>query len=552
MTSFVTKGLTALALGAAVAEAQLWDQVIDTHLGPVKGYKYFNESTLETYFNRSESNVTAYLGIPFAADTGYQNRWKPPQAREPWTETFDASYWGYACPSKSNSNVSEDCLNLNIWTNAGTADAKLPVMLWNQGSDETSDNTWWYGGGMALKDVILVSFNRRDDAFGYLAHPDLNAEGLAATGHNTSGNYGVLDQLEVLKWIQKNIANFGGDPDRVVVAGQSFGSSQTYHAVNSPLFTGYFHGAISESGIRWPNDPMLAGLATSYNNMSAALFHGVNYTTFHNASSIAEMREKSMDDLLIGSQDRVNGTWIWWVTALSAQYPLIFKPVLDDYVLPEKYIMSLENGPANDVPVITGNTKDESGASPTNDYTLEEYKYYCTLKYGDLADRYFKLYSSHNNRTLANQAWNAAARDMSLVGSWAYGTDWYKAATADFYTYYWVHAPPGQDQGAFHQSEIMYALNALYANVDTYPFTSIDYEIQEKMSSYWANFAKTLNPNKGGSYHGSGKLPKWTPNDANGTEVVIELGGTFEDVPIAPSNEYVEFIMDYYSQQISY
>lgn len=552
MTSFVHKGLAALALGAAVAEAQLWDKVIETSLGPVKGFKYFNESTLETYFNRSESNVTAYLGIPFAADTAYQNRWKPPQPREPWNETFDATTWGYACPSKDATNISEDCLNLNIWTNAGSANAKLPVMLWNQGSDETSNDAWWYGGGMALKDVILITFNRRDDAFGYLAHPELNAEGLAATGHNTSGNYGILDQLEVLKWIQKNIANFGGDPDRVTIAGQSFGSSQVYHAVNSPLFKGYFHGGISESGIRWPRDPMLAGLATSYNNMSAALFHGVNYTTFHNVSTIAELREKSMEDLLIGSQDRVNSTWIWWVTALSADYPLIFKPVLDDYVLPEKYIETLLNGPANDVPVITGNTKDESGASLSTDYTLEEYKYYCTLKYGDLAKRYFQLYGAHDNQTIADHAWNAAARDMSVIGSWAYATEWYKAATADFYTYYWTHAPPGQNQGAFHQSEIMYALNALYANADTYPFTAIDYEIQEQMSSYWANFAKTLNPNNGGSYQGKGKLAHWAPNSANGTQVVMELGNHFGNVPIARSSKYVDFIMDYYSQQTAY
>jgi carboxylesterase 2 len=87
-------------------------------------------------------------------------------------------------------------------------------MVWNQGSEETSDNPWWYGGGLALKDIVVVTFNRRDDVFGYLAHPELNDEGLAATGHNTSGNYGVLDHLEVLKWVQENIANFGGDPDR--------------------------------------------------------------------------------------------------------------------------------------------------------------------------------------------------------------------------------------------------------------------------------------------------------------------------------------------------
>ncbi|PYH94323.1 carboxylesterase [Aspergillus ellipticus CBS 707.79] len=552
MPSVLSKGLASVALGAAVAQAQLWDKVIQTNYGPVQGYEYFtNKTTLEKYFGVSESNVTAFLGIPFAADTAYQNRWKPPQPREPWNETLQATSFGAPCPSSYEPTSSEDCLSLNIWTNAGSADAKLPVMLWNQGSDETSDNTWWYGGGMAQKDVILVSFNRRDDAFGFLAHPELNAEGLAATGHETSGNYGVLDQLEALKWIQKNIANFGGDPDRVTVAGQSFGSSQVYHAVNSPLFEGYFHGAISESGIRYPYDPLLADLATSYVNMSTAIAHGVNYTLYHNVSTIAEMRELSMDELLLGDQDRVNGTWIWWVTALSAQYPLIFKPVLDDYVLPSTYLETLQNGPANDVPVITGNTKDESGASPTTDYSVSEYEYYTSLKYGDLYDRYITLYPDNGTNATADRSWNAAARDASLIGSWAYATDWYKAAESDFYTYYWTHAPPGQDQGAFHQSEIMYALNALYANADTYPFTDLDYEIGEKMSAYWANFAKTLNPNSGDSYTGSGSLPQWTPNSPNGTQVVMELGDAFENVPIAHKNQ-VSLIMEWFHEQVPY
>lgn len=551
MASFATKAIALLALGTSLAEAQLWDKVIQTSLGPVQGYKYFNESTLEKFFDISESNVTAYLGIPFAADTGYQNRWKAPQPRTPWNETLHATEWGYACPSQSATNISEDCLNLNLWTNAGSSDAKLPVMVWNQGSDETSNQAWWYGGGMALKDVILITFNRRDDAFGYLAHPELNAEGLRATGHNTSGNYGILDQLAVLKWVKKNIAQFGGDPDRVTVAGQSFGSSQVYHAVNSPLFKGYFHGGISESGIRWPQDTLLAGLATSYVNMSTAIEHGKNYTSNHNASSIAELRTKSMDELLVGSADRVDGEYIWWVTALSAGYPLIFKPVLDDYVLPKKYMESLIEGPANDVPVVTGNTKDESGAALNTDYTVKEYRKYCSLKYGDLASRYFRLYPDHSNETIASRAWNAAARDTSLIGSWAFAKEWYKSATANFYTYYWTHAPPGQDQGAFHQSEIMYALNALYANADVYPFTKKDYEIQEKMSAYWANFAKTLDPNSGGSYQGKSSLPKWTPNDANGTQVVMELGNYFGNVPIAKPAQ-VDLIMDYFSEQYTY
>ncbi|CAG8105050.1 unnamed protein product [Penicillium olsonii] len=545
--------LHALILGASAAHAQIWDQVIDTTGGPVQGFKYFSTETLENFFNVSESNVTAFLGIPYAADTGYQNRWKAPQPRQVWNKTLNATEFGSPCPTKFTSGYSEDCLSLNIWTNADSAHAGLPVMVWNQGSDLPSDIPYWYGGGMAMKDVILVSFNRRDDALGYLAHPELNQEGLEAFGHETSGNYGVLDFLEVLKWIKANIAGFGGNPNRVVIAGQSFGSSQVYHAVNSPLFSGLFHGAISQSGIRFPYDPMLAGLATSYNNMSAALSHGLNYTTFHNASNIAQLRSLPLSDLMVGSGDSVNSTWINAITALSAGYPDIFKPVLDNYVLPSTYLETLKDGPANDVPLIAGNTLDESGASPTTNYTLAQYRHYNFFRYGNLSERYFRLYPATDKKgqSIANASWNDAARDQGKVGAWAYATDWYRSASSNFYTYFWTHAPPGQTQGAFHMSEIMYALNALYSCNSTYPFTSEDYAIAERMSAYWANFAKTLDPNNGGSYTGSGHLPRWDPNSPKGDQAVMELGDSFSAVEIT-SQEKVDFVMDFFHQQRPY
>lgn len=200
--------IASLALLCAYAHGQLWNQTIKTSYGPVQGFEYFNQSTLETFFNVSNANVTAFLGIPYGADTAYQNRWKPAQPPQKWNTTLQATTFGDSCPTGPTNlyaygnPVSEDCLSLNIWTNAGSVDANLPVMVWSQGSEETSDDSWWYGGGMALKDVILITFNRRDDAFGYLAHPDLNQEGYERTGHYTSGNYGVLDLLSVLKWVQ--------------------------------------------------------------------------------------------------------------------------------------------------------------------------------------------------------------------------------------------------------------------------------------------------------------------------------------------------------------
>lgn len=153
MASFPTlaAGLSLALLAAAPGRAQLFDKTIQTTYGPVQGFKYFDSNTSETYFNVSDSSVAAFLGIPYAADTGYQNRWKPAQPREPWNETLQATAFGPGCPAAYSTNYSEDCLSLNIWTGANSSTDKLPVMLWNQGSDETSDDPRWYGGGMASR-----------------------------------------------------------------------------------------------------------------------------------------------------------------------------------------------------------------------------------------------------------------------------------------------------------------------------------------------------------------------------------------------------------------
>jgi carboxylesterase 2 len=169
-----------LALTAsAPAHAQLYNKVIETTYGPVQGYKYFNESTIQANWNVSESNVAAFLSIPYAADTSYENRWKPPQPREPWNETLVADTWGPGCPTSYGTEYSEDCLTVNIWTGANSSDEKLPVLVYNQGSDEPSNDPAYYGGGLARRGLVVVTFNRRDDVFGYLAHPELNAESVA-------------------------------------------------------------------------------------------------------------------------------------------------------------------------------------------------------------------------------------------------------------------------------------------------------------------------------------------------------------------------------------
>lgn len=198
MPSFTTKGLAAVALGAAAAQAQLWDQVIQTNYGPVKGFKYFtNETVLEKFFGTTESNVTAFLGIPFAADTGYQNRWKPPQPREPWNTTLNATSFGPACPSNYETYISEDCLSLNIWTPLSGSD--LPVFVYIYGGAMVtggSSNAQWQGYNFARKDVIYVNFNYRESIYASPNAPELEGQ---------SQNFGIMDVELAVQWVYDNI-----------------------------------------------------------------------------------------------------------------------------------------------------------------------------------------------------------------------------------------------------------------------------------------------------------------------------------------------------------
>ncbi|KAL4980879.1 Alpha/Beta hydrolase protein [Aspergillus desertorum] len=425
-----------------------------TEYGPVRGFKYFNESTLEANWGTpsSGSNVAAFLSIPFAADTG------------------------------------EDCLTVNIWTGANSSSDKLPVMIYNQGSDEPSNSAVYYGGGVGRKGVVAVTFNRRDDVFGYLAHPELNAESEEENGHSSSDNYGILDFLELLKWVQRNIENFGGDPDRVTIVGQSFGSAQVYHAVNGGLFK------------------------DSYVTMPKALQNGLNYTASHNATSISDLRKLSTEEILVGSGDRVTDADIWWVNALSCMYPLKFKPVLDGYVLPEKYIDSLRKGPP---------TTSLSSRATTR------------MKVG------LRRRQTTGLRSITSKSfWNAAARHTSLVSSWLFAKDWAKSASSPFYM---VRTTSPKS---------FYTMDTLYANADGHDWTWYDYHVAEIMSSYWVNFVKTGDPNLGGTYLWN-NLTYWAPVGDGKTETVFHVGEGFGEVPLA-KHAQVELITEYFSRQVPY
>ncbi|KAI2791458.1 hypothetical protein POX_c04319 [Penicillium oxalicum] len=504
--------LTLLAQGGS-AYAALYEQVIQTQYGPVRGHAAFNETPSGNLTHWRD--ITVWKGIPFAASTAGQNRWRAPQPMIPWNDTLDARNYGDICPSSSSNpeyTVSEDCLNLNIWSSAKSSEAKLPVVMWSYPAYSTAADVLFDGSGMADKGIVFVNYNYRTGSLGWMAHPELSKENVNAVGHNSSGNWGMLDQFEALKWIRANIAHFGGDPERITVMGQSAGSAATQHILNSPLTKGLIQGAIIESGVRDPHDPLCSSLAENYRTLDFALNQGEEYLAAKNVTSIAAAREMSYDTFVDNTQFSFGNTASSWV----------FTTTLDYYAMPDTYYNTLLKGPANDVPIITGNTRDESGATYGLNITVEQYLADLNATYsGTFVDEFLALYPGANS-SQASASENLQFTQRSTVGTWLWAKLWRTQASSPVYTYLWDHAPPGQDQGAYHESEINYVLNNLYGT--DLPWTAADYQIAAKMNAYWVNFIQTGNPNGKGLAH-------WPA--AGDKQIVQRVGDGWGSIPVA-------------------
>ncbi|KAH6671177.1 Alpha/Beta hydrolase protein [Halenospora varia] len=524
---FSSSLLTAASLSLCLegVAAQLYNQVVQTAYGGVKGIRAFNSTPAGNISNWED--ITVFKCIPFAASTAGSNRFRPPQNRTAWNSTLDASTFGGVCPQDFNLDsglyYSEDCLNLNIWTAGNDTSAKLPVIMWSYPAESTAAQPLFDGAGMASKGVVFVNYNYRTGSLGWLATPELNAEMSAAYGTNSSGNWGMLDQFAALKWVHANIASFGGDPDHITIMGQSAGSAATQHMLNSPLTKGLIVNAIIESGVRDPRDPLAVTLAEGYRNLSSAITTSTEYMASLNASSIADMRALPYSDLIISFR----GTYS-------------FGAVLDHYALPDTYWNTLTQGKtANDVPILTGNTRDESGAVFNQSVNVTTYTSDLETQYGSaFAEEFLKLYPAGNDSQASRSA-NAHYTDTSKVGTWNWAKLWTDGGMkSKVYTYLWDHAPPGQTQGAYHESEINYVLNNLYGT--DLPWTAEDYAIAEKMNNYWVAFAKTGNPN-------SGNLTEFAAWNG-GSNTTMELGDGWGGIPIG-SEAQIALLDSYFDAQ---
>ncbi|KAJ5105728.1 carboxylesterase [Penicillium alfredii] len=494
------------------ASAALYNQVIHTSHGPVQGYPAFNSTPAGDLSHWKD--ITVWKGIPFAATTSGENRFRAPQPASPWTKTLNAKSFGHVCPSATSGNnaytIDEDCLNLNIWSAANSTNAKLRVVMWSYPAGSTGADALFDGAGMADQGVVYVNYNYRTGSFGWLASPELSKEFAQESGSKASGNWGLLDQIAALKWIHTNIAAFGGDPDHITVMGQSAGSAASQHLLHSPLTKGLIKGAIIQSGVRYPQDPLCSSLAENYLTLDAAEKQGTKYMASLNVSTLAQMRKLPMKDLetslaTFGS----NSAWSFTAT-------------LDHYAIPDTYYNTLVKGLAHDVPVLTGNTKDESGATYGLNISMATYLRNLNSTYsGHWVQKFLDLYPAHDSKT-ASGAYNSQFTDRSNVGTWLWARLWATARTSPVYNYFWDHAPPSQNQGAAHESEINYVLNNLYATDKAW--TQKDYAIARKMNGYWVNFIKTGDPNGEG-------LVQWHP--ANATQSAHHVGNGWGSIPVA-------------------
>ncbi|BCS21622.1 carboxylesterase/lipase family protein [Aspergillus puulaauensis] len=525
-----------LVLSPLLAAAAVYP-VIQTNYGPVQGAA-----------SPFRKGVTVYKGIPFAAPPTGAKRWTAPTKAEPWETTLHATKFGPQCAqpyseagifSTGKNSTSEDCLYLNIWTPTySTADAskvkskKLPVYVWIFGGrfeGGSGDVLTYDGTGLASKDIVVVTINYRLGAFGFLAHPALSRE----SGHNSSGNYGILDQQFALKWVQENIGYFGGNPSQVTVGGQSAGSASALDMMWSPLSSGLVHGVISESGARGPRDPATGSVATSYNTKDVAEAFGVEFLRTLNVSSIADLRQLPMATLIGYGQSMQDDFFEGTPFANLWSGPPRWRPVIDGYVFPHGYGTSLRLNAHADVPILTGNNKDEFGGGAS---TLSDYKSLWTEVFRKYSSEFFSLYPASND-TAAEANTNEVLRDMARVGTWEWAADWAAGgAKSNVFAYYFTKAPAEDEAGgAYHGAELWYAFNNIpYSDYSAVTWNETDYEIEEVISEYWANFIRSGNPNGAG-------LPHFAPStDRN--QSAMWMGAWFGAGPIAQTKERVSFL----------
>jgi len=443
-----------------------------------------------------DSAVSVYRGIPFAAPPVGPLRWKPPSPVAPWTGVRPATEFGPACvqPKSTTASIyaddpehmSEDCLYLNVWTPTA-AKKNAPVMVWIHGGALRTGNLssqLYDGSELARRAVVVVSVNYRLGLLGWLAHPQLSAE----SAQHVSGNYGLLDQIAGLRWVQENIAAFGGDPANVTIFGESAGALSVMDLLASPLARGSFGKAIAQSAYMVAN----AQLRESRYGLPSAEDIGVATAKALNAKSIADLR----------GQDAIA------LTDAASAAGFVPLPTVDGWLLPDQLVEIFDQGKQAHVPLLVGFNAGETRSLrflvPPVPATAADYEREVKDRFRDLTAAYLQVYPSSN----VLESVLAASRD-GLYGWTAQRLATKQAAVGQpSYLYFFTHAYPSETPlglQAFHASEVPFTFGqiaanaALPANWPRAPDTPEEHALSRAMVDYWTSFARTGVPTSAGS-----------------------------------------------------
>ncbi len=496
----------------------------------------------------TNDGVLSFRGIPYAAAPVGKLRWKAPQPPLPWKGVRSADDFGPRPVQESNllyefrsTEMSEDCLYLNVWTSAQSNQEKRPVYVFIHGGSfihGDGSQPAYDGASMAKQGVVYVSINYRLGVFGFMSHPELSKE----SGYGGSGNYGLLDQVAALAWIKKNISQFGGDPSRVTIGGESVGAQSVSAHMVSPLSRGLFAGAVAESGSLIDVRALVLPLEKSEKL-------GTELASFAKTNSIADMRSMTAEKLL---------------KLVEKGNPRRFKPVIDGYFLKENPEKTFISGQQANVPLLIGwNAQEVPAAALFRLRRINTKNYQAAVEkiYKEKAADVLALYPAATDAEVRKASSEFMSDRLINYSSWKFAELHARQKSAPVYRYLFAHPHPGLNQRtiregnafqvlikkmlnkvitgtSFHASEIEYALGNLDVQ-DNYDWKTEDYKVSKQMQSYFVNFIKNGNPNGPGI--DEIQLTNWPAYQQGGKGAFLKIAGNSSAETDANNERYLFF-----------